>query len=44
MKTFKEWLRESQTIQLDGTFQARDKSTNNIWYAIINTDIKLTKI
>ena len=22
----------------------QDKSTNNIWYAIINTDIKLTKI
>lgn len=31
-------------IKLDGTFQIQDKNTNNIWYAIINTDIKLTKI
>lgn len=31
-------------IKIDGTFQVQDKSTNNIWYAIINTDIKLTKI
>ena len=31
-------------IKLDGTFQVQDKSKNNIWYAIMNTDIKLTKI
>ena len=31
-------------LKIDGTFQVQDKSTNNIWYAIINTDIKLTKI
>ena len=31
-------------IKLDETFQVQDKSTNNIWYAIMNTDIKLTKI
>ena len=44
MKTFRECLRESITLTADGTFQVQDKSTNNIWYAIINTDIKLTKI
>ena len=40
MKTF----RESITLTADEKIQVQDKSTNNIWYAIINTDIKLTKI
>ena len=31
-------------IKLDGTFRVQDKSTNNIWYYVINIDIKLTKI
>ena len=31
-------------IKLDGTFRVQDKSTNNIWYCVINIDIKLTKI
>ena len=39
MKTFRECLRESITLTADEKIQVQDKSTNNIWYTIINTDI-----